>query len=191
VGLHHPFFLVFEKVLAWQLLKIWCSILFPHPSIFWTKKHFQSFSYTFSSKSGNFIHIFNRNEKFLAKKDWSYPVKSRHLFWNGAIWHNGAKKKGRTALIPHSLPPEGGKEGIFLSNWIRLVACALNLLVSDQACLMNRFHLYCTQMSINLSTVYGIWLTCWQRVPVLFLLHSPWNHYVFRRVTFLKSLSCS
>jgi len=49
---------------------------------------------TFPSKFSNFILIFNRNEFFLAKKDYFYLVKSRHLFWNGAIWPHSAKKKG-------------------------------------------------------------------------------------------------
>jgi len=44
------------------------------------KNTFQSNAYTFSSKFGNFIHILNRNEKVLAKKDYFYLVKGRHLF---------------------------------------------------------------------------------------------------------------
>jgi len=38
-----------------------------HPS-FGPENTFQSYSYAYSSKSGDFIHIFNRNGKFLAKK---------------------------------------------------------------------------------------------------------------------------
>jgi len=47
---------------------------------FGPKNIFQSNSYTFSSKFGNFIHILNRNEKFLVKKDYFYLAKSKHLF---------------------------------------------------------------------------------------------------------------
>jgi len=52
---------------------------FIHPS-FGPKNTFQSNSYTFSFKFGNFIHIFNRKEKILVKKDYFYLAKSRHLF---------------------------------------------------------------------------------------------------------------
>jgi len=65
-----PLFLVFEKVPEWRSLKSWGSILFLHTSIFWTMQHFSIKFIHFSSKFGNFIHTFDRNEKFLVKKDY-------------------------------------------------------------------------------------------------------------------------
>jgi len=52
---------------------------FIHPS-FGPKNAFESNLYTFTSKFGNFIRIFNRNENILVKKDYFYLAKSRHLF---------------------------------------------------------------------------------------------------------------
>jgi len=48
-----------------------------HP-YFGPKKTFQSYSYTFSSKFGDFMHIFNTNEKKLAEKDYFHLTKRRH-----------------------------------------------------------------------------------------------------------------
>jgi len=65
--------LLFEKVPDGDHLRFGEALhFFIHPS-FGPKN-------TFSSKSGNFIYIFYRNEKFMAKKDYFYLAKKRHLY---------------------------------------------------------------------------------------------------------------
>jgi len=74
-----PFFNFLTKSQDGDHLKFGEALYFYiHPS-FGPKYTFQSYSYTFSSKFGDFIDIFNRNVKSLAKKDYFFLAKSRQL----------------------------------------------------------------------------------------------------------------
>jgi len=72
------------------------------------KNNFQLYSCTFSSKFDNFIHIFNKNDKFLAKKEFFFGKKLKFIL----KWPHGAKIKG---CIPH-LKPTKSQATIFSSK---------------------------------------------------------------------------
>jgi len=77
IVINNPFFSLWQD--GNHLKFIEALYFYVHP-YFGPKNTFQSNLCTFSSKSGDFIYILNRNERILAKKDYFYLVKSGHFF---------------------------------------------------------------------------------------------------------------
>jgi len=90
---HHnqPFLLWVPK---WRSLRIWWSIVFLHPSLFWIKKTLFNHIHTLfhSNLILSFIFLI-KMINFWWKNNTIFLAKNRHLFWNGAIWPHGTGKK--------------------------------------------------------------------------------------------------